>query len=166
MFICKSIAVVLKHNWIAGKFCVSSSKCSGPNSAATTVTKLISPMHKQSWIGPLKLIAASKRNCRDAGTRRSWNGGNVAEKQKRLALQEASTSINIEETKAETYQGNSTVRAEVTEINGDQTQISHWCHPNPSEELKPPCLAQVLTCYTYVTWTVSLFSSHTYSCYN
>jgi len=40
-------------------------------------------------------------------------------------LQEAPTSINIEETKAETYQGNSTVRAEVTQNNGDQAQISH-----------------------------------------
>jgi len=59
------------------------------------------------------------------GTRRSWNGGNGAEKQKRSVLQEAPTSINIEETKAETYQGNSTVRAEVTQNNGDQAQISH-----------------------------------------
>lgn len=54
-------------------------------------------MHKQSWIGPLKLIAASKRNCRDAGTRRSWNGGKGAEKQKLAALKEASTRLNIKQ---------------------------------------------------------------------
>lgn len=44
------------------------------------------------------------------------------------------------------YQGSSTGRAEVTQMNGDQAQISHGCHPNPSEELKEPCLAEVLTC--------------------
>lgn len=56
-------------------------------------------MHKKSWTGPLKPITASKISFRDTGVKRSWNGGNEAAKQKRSALQEASTHININRSK-------------------------------------------------------------------
>lgn len=66
-------------------------------------------------------------------------------------------------TKAETEQG--------TPLRGNTNQWwpssdQSLSHPDPSEEFKTTCLAQVLTCYTYVMWIVPLFSSHTHSCYS
>lgn len=74
----KNVWKKIANQGIAGEVRTSSSRCSGPNSATTPVTKRISLMHKQSWIGPLKLIAASKTNCRDAGNKeelewRQWS---------------------------------------------------------------------------------------------